>query len=68
MTPEEFCQKCEYEGGLYDGFRYGLTEDHIDPSLDFAEFRELVRKARCYFLGFELARDMVADLAGDFDL
>lgn len=33
MTPGEFYQKCDYEGGLLEAvFGYGLTADDLDDS------------------------------------
>jgi hypothetical protein len=45
MTPQEFAQKVEWEGGVLDALEYGLKADDLDDSPEatdlYAEWFEL---------------------------
>lgn len=45
MSPNEWLNKVDYEGGILDGLDYGLSEHFIDGE-KYPHFHELVRTAR----------------------
>lgn len=46
MTPQEFADKADYEGGLLDGiFGYGLSHQNIDPD-EHPELHSALRNLR----------------------
>lgn len=50
MTPKQFLEKCECEGGgIHNGFEYGLTPLDLDDSHE--EFKEAVKEAYNLFTG-----------------
>ncbi len=51
MTPKEFMDKCEWEGGgLLEGFEYGLTEEYLDNSIP--EFKRCVKDMSNLYIDF----------------
>lgn len=52
MTPDEFMNKCVWEGGdLLTGFEYGLNGNHLDDSNP--EFKQLVIDAHAKFCEYK---------------
>jgi hypothetical protein len=63
MTPQEWLNKANYEGGIYEGFTYGIRACDVDDS--DPEFKALLGRAEIYALEFERAEDALLDYADD---
>ena len=44
MTPEEFCAKIDFEGGVFDALEYGLTEEGLGDPVLAAAWKRLREK------------------------
>jgi hypothetical protein len=53
MTPKEFWEKLCWEGGLYEGFRYGLRANEIIVNSKNEKFLCLMKAYEQAFLEFE---------------
>lgn len=63
MTPKEWLNKANYEGGIYEGFTYGIRARDVDDS--DPEFKALLGRAEIYALEFERAEAALLDYADD---
>ena len=58
MTPHEFLDKCQWEGGrLFIGFEYGLRAKDLDDSNP--EFKALIQKYEDHYLEFKSVQDEI---------
>ena len=48
MSPEEFTDKCVWEGGIYEVFSYGFRVKDLDDS--DPKFKEILREFEVYWL------------------
>ncbi|MDR6868748.1 hypothetical protein J2Y69_003372 [Microbacterium resistens] len=64
MTPDEWLNKADYEGGILSGLEYGLTEDDIDAAAH-PEFHAQVVAIRAVFV---VLRRMIDQLPASFEV
>lgn len=54
MSPKEFLEKCECEGGgIHNGFDYGLTPSDLDDT--HKEFKDAIQQAYKLFCQYDAA-------------
>lgn len=61
MTPQEWLNKARWEGGIYDGFGYGLHASDLDDS--DPGFKALVRTAESLANDYANAEAALLDYA-----
>jgi hypothetical protein len=66
MSPEEFMQRCVWEGGsLADGFEYGLDWKDLDSS--DLKFKEMVMNAMLGYHRYQRWEKLIREEYGDFE-
>lgn len=64
LSPQEFAEKCEWEGGIHEGFEYGLRAFHLDDS--DLEFKEAVKHCENSYHDYKLEMKVIEGLMSDF--
>ena len=60
MTPQEFWDKCEHEGGgLFEGFEYGLRRGDLDESNPY--FNDLILLYQNAYDDFKCREEEIMD-------
>ena len=63
MTPKEWLDKCDYEGGdILGGLQYGLTAENLDDSVP--EFNKIIDQMHKLYVQLEDLSDEALEIAG----
>lgn len=60
MSPKDFLSKLNWEGGLFEGFTYGLRVEDLDNS--DPDFNEIINKYQSEFIKFKNYQQLTEQL------